>query len=60
MSSHADQAQILDWLSALTNKPRGVFINHGEPKASDALRVKIRDTFGWDIRVPQLYDEFDL
>jgi len=60
MSSHADQAQILDWLSALTNKPKRVFINHGEPKASDALRVKIRDTFGWDIRVPQLYDEFDL
>ena len=60
MSSHADQAQIIDWLSGLENKPTKVFINHGEPKSSDALRIKIRDTFGWDVEVPQLEDKYTL
>ena len=60
MSSHADQAQIINWLSGLTNKPECVFINHGEPKSSDALRVKIQDTFGWKVVIPQLENEFSL
>ena len=60
MSSHADQGQILDWLSGLENKPSKVFINHGEPQSSDALRIKIRDTFGWDVEVPQLEDKYTL
>lgn len=60
MSSHADQAQIINWLSGLTNKPECVFINHGEPKSSDALRVKIQDTYGWKVVIPQLESEFSL
>ncbi len=60
MSSHADQAQIIDWLSGIKNKPARVFINHGESKSSDALRIKIHDTFGWDVVIPQLEDIFDL
>lgn len=60
MSSHADQAQIIHWLSGLTTKPSRIFINHGEPKASEALRLKISETYGWDVVVPQLEDKFDL
>jgi len=60
MSSHADQAQIIDWLSDLTNKPECIFINHGESKSSDALRVKIQDTFGWKVVIPQLENKFSL
>ena len=60
MSSHADQEQIIDWLSGIKNVPSCVFINHGEPKSSDALRKKIRNTYGWDVKVPKLEDKFDL
>jgi len=60
MSSHADQAQIISWLSGLENKPSRVFINHGEPKSSDALRLKVKDTFGWNVSVPQWGDKFIL
>ena len=60
MSSHADQAQIIHWLSGLKKSPRGIFINHGEPQASDSLRVKIYDDYKWNVFVPQLYDTFDL
>lgn len=60
MSSHADQAQIINWLSGIKKQPECVFINHGEPHSSDALRVKIHETFGWKVVVPQLDDNFPL
>ncbi|MDT8393916.1 MAG: MBL fold metallo-hydrolase [Bacteroidales bacterium] len=60
MSSHADQTQIINWLSVIKNQPEYVFINHGEPHSSDALRVKIHNTFGWKVVVPQLGDNFPI
>jgi metallo-beta-lactamase family protein len=62
MSSHADQSEILDWMSEIKNHPTKVFIVHGEPHAAQVLRVKIKDQFGWDCIVPQLNDmiEFNL
>ena len=52
MSSHADQKELISWMSAIKNKPEKVFIVHGEPSSSDALRVKIQDTFDWSCRIP--------
>ena len=60
MSSHADQAQIINWLSDLEKQPECIFINHGEPKSSTALRDKIQEHFGWKVEIPQLEDEFML
>ncbi len=60
MSSHAGQDEIIDWLSSIQNKPKQVFIVHGEPQSSNALRLKIKDTLGWNCTVPQLMDSFDL
>lgn len=60
MSSHADQAQIINWLSGLTKKPECVFINHGEPISANALKLKIHDVYGWNVVVPQLEDKFQL
>ena len=57
MSSHADQKELLSWMSGINQKPEKIFIVHGEPQSSDALRVKIRDTYGWDSTLPQLYDK---
>ena len=57
MSSHADQQELISWMSDIKQKPDKIFIVHGEPQSSDALRVKIRDTFGWDSNLPLLYDK---
>ena len=51
LSAHADASEILDWLGTLKSAPSSVFINHGEPAGSDALRVRIRDRFGWEAEV---------
>jgi len=55
LSAHADQGELLDWMSDLESKPEKVFIVHGENHAADALRLKIKDTLGWDSILPELY-----
>jgi metallo-beta-lactamase family protein len=52
LSAHADYAELCTWLSASNLSPRRVFVTHGEPAASDALRRRLRDRFGWDCVVP--------
>ena len=51
LSGHADASEILDWLGTLKSAPEQVYINHGEPAGSDALRMRIRDRFGWEAEV---------
>jgi metallo-beta-lactamase family protein len=56
LSAHADQDELLDWMSELGEAPSRIFITHGEAHPADALRVKIKDTYGWEAEVPQLYE----
>ncbi len=60
LSAHADAQEILRWLSGLKRAPRKIFIVHGEPHASDALRVRIQDRFGWDCVIPQMMERHEL
>lgn len=62
LSGHADQRELLDWISQIKNTPERVFIVHGEAQAADVLRVKIKDTYGWNCTIPELYsiEEIDL
>ncbi len=55
LSAHADQRELLNWLGGIKNKPEKVFIVHGEGQASDTLRVKIQDEYGWDCIIPEIY-----
>ena len=52
-SGHADADGLMAWLRALDRAPEQVFVVHGEPAASDALRSRIQDELGWKVRVPQ-------
>jgi len=56
LSAHADQQGLLDWMSAIKNKPEKVFLIHGEPTALDAFRVKIKSTYNWNVSIPKLAD----
>ncbi|TAH40102.1 MAG: MBL fold metallo-hydrolase [Bacteroidetes bacterium] len=55
LSAHADQAELLDWMSEIKSKPENIFIIHGEAQAADTFRVKIKDTYGWSAKIPELY-----
>jgi len=56
LSAHADQEELIDWMSAIKNIPEKVFLIHGEPTALDGFRVKIKDTFNWNATIPNLFD----
>ncbi len=60
LSAHADQFELLDWLSGIKNIPERVFLIHGEPTALDAFRVKIKDTFAWQSHIPRLHEILEL
>ncbi len=53
-SAHADADETLAWLARWPGPPRHVFLNHGEPHAADALRLRIQDELGWSVSVPEL------
>ena len=54
MSAHADAQQIVQWLKTAPQPPRGIYLNHGEPAAADALRQRIERELGWPASVPRL------
>lgn len=54
LSAHADQKGLLDWLIEVEKRPERIFLIHGEKKASDVLRVKLRDRYGWKAEIPHL------
>jgi metallo-beta-lactamase family protein len=53
LSGHADADGLMQWLRSLSRAPEQVFVIHGEPAASDALRSRIQHELGWQVRVPQ-------
>ena len=53
LSAHADADQLMRWLSGFRAAPRKVFVVHGEPSASEALRVRIGRDLGWEATVPR-------
>lgn len=60
LSAHGDQRDLLNWLSALENKPIKVFLVHGENKPLDELRIKINEKYHFDCKIPLMGQEFEL
>lgn len=60
LSAHGDQKDLLNWLSALENKPKKVFLVHGENEPADELRLKITEKYGFDCAVPLMGQDIEL
>ncbi len=60
LSAHADADAVLRWMKALPTAPAMTFVTHGEPQASDTLRLRIQDELGWKARVPDFCETVDL
>ncbi|MFT3802441.1 MAG: MBL fold metallo-hydrolase [Burkholderiaceae bacterium] len=60
LSAHADSDELMRWLSGFRRPPRQVFIVHGEPQASEALRERILRELGWEARGPRHEQTFTL
>lgn len=56
LSAHADQQEILNWISEMKSPPKETFLIHGEPAAQEALTAKLHEKFGWEkVYAPELY-----
>ncbi len=60
LSAHADQHDLLNWMSAIKNIPENVYLIHGEPVATNTLKVKIKDIYKWNVSIPKLYDIIEI
>lgn len=60
LSAHGDQRDLLNWLSVLEDKPKKIFLVHGENQAADELRIKINEKYGFECAAPLMGQEFEL
>ncbi|MBD3617271.1 MAG: MBL fold metallo-hydrolase [Gracilimonas sp.] len=60
LSAHADQTELLDWVSDIKKMPEHVLLIHGEPQSLDMMRVKLKDTYNWSAHIPELYEIADI
>lgn len=59
LSAHADQSELLRWLSKLNSQPKRVFLVHGEYPAQMALKQVIEATYGIAVEIPSPGDSFE-
>ena len=59
-SAHADREELLQWLSALKEPPRGVFVVHGEAESANAFAEHVRRQKNWQAVAPAYGDKVRL
>ena len=60
MSGHADKNGLLEWISAFEEKPRKVFVVHGEDKVCISFVECLKHEHGQNAYAPYSGTEFDL
>jgi metallo-beta-lactamase family protein len=60
LSGHADRAGLLAWIRALKNRPRKVFVVHGEDSVAEGFADTLRDEDALDAEAPYNGAEYDL
>lgn len=60
LSAHADQQELLNWMEHIKNIPEKIFLIHGEPSASDTLRVKLKDVYNWNATIPKFNETVEV
>ena len=56
-SAHADQRELLDWVTGIKKGPTRVFVTHGEPKAANTLAELLTAEITGDVIVPEFGQE---
>mgnify|MGYP006268581075 CR=1 FL=1 len=58
-SAHADQKELLEWLSAFQDSPR-IFVVHGEEETSLLFADLVKERYGFAIHVPLKGESYEL
>ncbi|MDD4188761.1 MAG: MBL fold metallo-hydrolase [Eubacteriales bacterium] len=59
-SGHADKTGLLEWLGSFKQKPRKVFLVHGDADSLDSLSMSIKEEYSIDTEIPELGDLFEI
>lgn len=60
ISGHADNQGLMRWIGAFQEKPKKVFVVHGEDTVCDVFRSRLQDEKGLDAYAPYSGTVFDL
>ena len=60
ISGHADVNGLIDWIKAFDEKPKKVFVTHGEDSVTELFSARLRDEVGYDAYAPFSGTVFDL
>ena len=59
-SGHADQEWLLNFIYSFHNKPKHIFLVHGEPESQEVLKGKILETTGIPVTTPNFGESYEL
>jgi metallo-beta-lactamase family protein len=59
-SGHADQKGLLDWIDAFKDKPKKIFIIHGEANSQKIFAEKIQQQFNIECIIPDKGETFSI
>ena len=59
-SAHADQSELLRWLSGFQSAPKHLFVVHGEQKVTELFARVVRKNHHWNVSVPEYLDKIAL
>ena len=59
-SAHADQSELLKWLSGFRTQPKQMFVVHGEQEAAELFAGLVQKNYDWNVSVPQYLDKVTL
>ena len=57
-SGHADQRLLMNFVGEFKEKPKKIFLVHGEEEAQNVLKGKIEEEYGIDTEIPSFGDVF--
>ena len=60
VSGHADKQGLIDWIQGFKEKPKRVFIVHGEDTVTDEFADCLMREYGYDTFAPYSGAEFDM
>ena len=59
-SGHADQEWLLNFIYSFIEKPKQIFLVHGEEDAQEVLKEKIIETTGISVTIPDFGETYEL
>lgn len=59
-SGHADQEWLLNFIYSFIQKPKQIFLVHGEPESQEVLKEKILETTGIPVIIPDFGETYEL